>query len=108
MNERDALSVFAALSNESRLSVLRLLVRAGPQGVTAGDIARQINASPSQASFHLAALSDSGLVLSERVSRQIIYRMRFERIGEIVRFLLEDCCEGDPVARSCCGLKSGC
>ena len=108
MTDHEALKVFAALANQSRLSVLRCLVRAGPQGVTAGDIARHLGASPPQTSFHLSALSDSGLVRSERISRQIVYRVRFERIGEIVRYLLDDCCGGDPVARSCCGLSDEC
>ena len=69
MNEQDALSAFSALSNPSRLTVVRLLVKAGPDGMPAGDIAEALSASPSQTSFHLSALSESGLIVSQRQAR---------------------------------------
>ena len=76
--------------------------------LAAGDIARRVSASPSQMSFHLSALTDAGLIVSERDSRRIVYRARFERIGALVDFLLDDCCGGDPAVRACCGLGRSC
>ncbi|MEQ8228221.1 MAG: helix-turn-helix transcriptional regulator [Rhodospirillales bacterium] len=108
MNEDQALSAFAALSNKSRLSVVRCLVQAGPEGMTAGDIARRVGGSPSQTSFHLSSLSENGLISSERQARRIIYRVEYQRIGDLVHFLLEDCCGGNPIVRSCCEPRQGC
>jgi len=102
MNEADALNALSAMANKSRLQVLRALVQAGPEGLSAGDIAKNLQASPSQASFHLSALSDAGLIQAERQSRHIIYRSNFEALGRLVGFILEDCCGGSPVARACC------
>ncbi|MFY0618716.1 ArsR/SmtB family transcription factor [Shimia sp.] len=103
MTETQAALLFAALSNADRLLVLRTLVEAGPDGMKAGDIATQIGASPSRASFHLAALSDAGLVKRERQSRSQTYRIDFDQIGGLMRFLLEDCCKGNATLKTCCG-----
>lgn len=108
MTENDALGAFAALSNATRLDVIRHLVRAGTEGLAAGEIARRVDASPSQTSFHLNALTEAGLITSARDARRIVYQARFERIGELVDFLLEDCCGGDPAVRACCGLGRSC
>ncbi|MEQ8664597.1 MAG: metalloregulator ArsR/SmtB family transcription factor [Rhodospirillales bacterium] len=105
MTEDDALAAFAALSNQSRLSVIRALVKAGPSGLPAGDIAECIGASPSQTSFHLSSLSACGLITAERRARQMIYRIDFQRVGELVGFLLDDCCAANPEVRECCGLR---
>jgi len=102
MNEADALSAFAALSNESRLRVVKCLVEAGSEGLSAGDIAARIGAAPSRASFHLAALAEAALVRSERESRSIRYFVNFASMGGLVRYLLEDCCGGNPAVRDCC------
>jgi ArsR family transcriptional regulator, arsenate/arsenite/antimonite-responsive transcriptional repressor len=103
MTNEDALGAFAALSNASRLAVLRMLVRSAPEGRTAGDIARHLGASPSQTSFHLTSLSENGLVVSQRRSREIMYRIDFGRISDLATFLLEDCCGGRMSDPSCCG-----
>ena len=103
MNEPDALKAFAALSNESRLRLVRVLVEAGAQGLSAGDVAERIDAAPSRASFHLTALSEAGLVRSERESRSIRYFVRFDAMGALVQYLLEDCCGGNRLVRECCG-----
>lgn len=105
MNEQNAIAAFSALSNATRLKLLRLLVEAGPVGVTAGDLAEAIGASPSRASFHLATLSEAGLATSERQAREIRYRVSFAALGALMDFVLNDCCKGDPVVRSCCGLS---
>ncbi|NRB17252.1 MAG: helix-turn-helix transcriptional regulator [Rhodobacteraceae bacterium] len=102
MNEEEAAALFGALSNADRLRVIRALVEAGPDGLNAGDIADKIEASPSRASFHLAALSESGFILRERKSRSLYYRVDFERIGGLLTFLMDDCCNGSPQLRNCC------
>lgn len=102
MQDDVALRAFSALSNAARLSVLKLLVRAGTIGMTAGEIASAVEASPSRASFHLSALSEAGLVTSERSARQIVYRVDFQQVGALIRFLLHDCCQDSPQLRGCC------
>lgn len=91
-----AVSRFAALAQATRLDVLRLLVKAGPTGKNAGDLAAAMGVPASTLSFHLKELQHAGLVDAERRGRQIIYRAKFEGINDLVRFLLEDCCRDDP------------
>ena len=107
MDEDAALDTLSAMANRSRLAVLRHLVQAGPEGASAGEIATALKASPSQASFHLSALSDSGLVDPERRSRHIIYRINFDRLRLLVGFILEDCCGGALRAQDCCPNDEG-
>ena len=102
MEEDQVLTAFSALSNRTRLQVLRHLVEAGPEGRMAGDVATALGASPSRMSFHLSALQEAGIVTSERQSRQVVYRVNFDTIGGLMRFLLEDCCKGQASLRSCC------
>ncbi len=102
MNQDEALAALSAMANESRLTVLKALVQAGPDGLSAGGIADVLGASPSQTSFHLSALTEAGLIQAERQSRHIIYRSNFATLGQLVAFILEDCCGGSPVARACC------
>lgn len=113
MNENQALSAFSALSNETRLKVLRYLVTCGKAGQSAGVIGEAVGAAPSRASFHLAALEHAGLVSSVRRSRQIVYQADFKQLGTLVNFLLTDCCQNDPLVRSYCEMpdasnKPGC
>lgn len=103
MIEDEAAALFKALSNSDRLRVIRVLVAAGPEGLSAGEIAEKIEASPSRASFHLAALSESGFITVERQSRSLRYQVDFDRIGALMKFLLEDCCDGSAQLRGCCG-----
>ena len=109
MDDRQALASFAALSQETRLAIVRTLVVAGPEGLAAGAIAERMGVSPSNVSFHLKELERSGLIAQQRESRSIIYTANYEALGGLVRFLMEDCCAGNPeicapVARSagCC------
>lgn len=102
MDEPTAAATFQALANADRLHVIRALVIAGPEGLSAGDIASSVGASPSRTSFHLAALAEAGLIKSERRSRQLIYRVEFPRLGALVTFLVEDCCKGAASLKSCC------
>ncbi|MBJ3764584.1 helix-turn-helix transcriptional regulator [Maribius pontilimi] len=102
MNSEDAAPLFGVLSNSDRLDVIRALVEAGPDGMSAGAIARKIGASPSRASFHLAALSESGFAIRERRSRSLNYCVNFKTIGALMIFLMEDCCQGSAELRNCC------
>lgn len=96
MDERQALSAFGALSQETRLRIIRLLVVAGPDGLAAGEIAEKSAVSPSNVSFHLKELERAGLVMPKRESRSIIYSACYDALGSLVRFILEDCCSGRP------------
>lgn len=94
MEERQALLAFGALSQETRLRILRLLVVAGPEGLAAGLIAEQAGVSASNVSFHVKELEGAGLVSPRREGRSILYSVDFEALNGLVRFLMEDCCAG--------------
>jgi protein-tyrosine-phosphatase/DNA-binding transcriptional ArsR family regulator len=96
MDETSAAQAFAALSQETRLAVLRLLLSAGPTGLPAGEIAERAGIPASTASFHLSALERSGLTQSTRQSRQIIHAVRVAALRELITFLTETCCSGHP------------
>lgn len=96
MEERQALMSFTALSQETRLHIVRMLVVAGPDGMAAGAIAEKAEVSPSNVSFHLKELERAGLINQQRESRSIIYTANYDGLGALVRFLLEDCCAGHP------------
>lgn len=96
MEERQALASFAALSQETRLHIVRMLVVAGPDGMAAGAIAEKADVSASNVSFHLKELDRAGLITQKRESRSIIYTANYEGLGALIRFLMEDCCAGHP------------
>lgn len=96
MDKMQTLDVLAALSQPTRLDAFRLLVRHEPDGLSAGDIARQQGVPHNTMSAHLATLQRAGLVISRRQSRSIIYRARLEGLNETLDFLVRDCCAGDP------------
>ncbi|MBY2946067.1 ArsR/SmtB family transcription factor [Rhizobium leguminosarum] len=96
MDQRQALIAFGALSQETRLHIVRMLVVSGPDGMAAGAIAEKAEVSPSNISFHLKELERSGLIAQQRESRSIIYTANYEALGGLVRFLMEDCCSGHP------------
>ena len=108
MNEESALTALGSISNQTRLRILKSLVTAGADGMTAGDIAVTVAASPSRASFHLNQLSEAGLIKSFRRARQIIYTVDFGGVAALVRYLIEDCCKNNATVRSCCGIGSAC
>lgn len=109
MNESQALPAFAALSQDTRLRIVRHLVKAGAEGLPAGAIAAAVGASPSNISFHLKELERAGLVAARREARSIIYRADYNILGGLIRFLMEDCCAARPevcgpiFAKPCCG-----
>ncbi|MFB9953025.1 ArsR/SmtB family transcription factor [Rhizobium puerariae] len=96
MDDRQALGAFGALSQETRLKIVRMLVVAGPDGLAAGMLAERVEVSPSNISFHLKELERVGLISQQRESRSIIYRANIEVLGGLIRFLMEDCCAGHP------------
>src|SRR5215831_11103642 len=96
MDRSQALRGFAALSQETRLAIVRLLVRAGPDGLAAGAVAEAVDASPSNVSFHLKDLEHAGLITARRSSRSIIYAANFDALRGLVGFLMKDCCAGRP------------
>ncbi|MCO5065138.1 MAG: metalloregulator ArsR/SmtB family transcription factor [Rhizobiaceae bacterium] len=96
MDEAQALLAFSAISQETRLRILRMLVVAGPEGTAAGALAEQAGVSPSNASFHLKELERAGLISQRRDSRTIFYSIEYRALGDLVRFLMEDCCAGHP------------
>ena len=102
MNEAQAISMFGALSQETRLHIVRYLVECGETGASAGDVGTKVNASSSRASFHLTALERAGVIMSERKSRNIIYRANFDGLCGLVSFLLNDCCGSHPNILACC------
>lgn len=103
MNESQALLAFAALSRDTRLRVVRHLVRAGPHGVPAGALAEGLGISPSNLSFHLKELDRAGIITARREARSIIYTVNYDSLRGLIRFLMEDCCAGvaavDPLSR---------
>ncbi|MCX5513315.1 transcriptional regulator [Kaistia algarum] len=96
MDEPQALDAFAALSQETRLKMVRALVRAGPDGLPAGTIAEAVGTSSSSASFHLAHLERAGLLKSRRESRSIVYTADYAGLSALAEFLMRDCCQGHP------------
>ncbi|KKB10081.1 ArsR/SmtB family transcription factor [Devosia chinhatensis] len=96
MESSQAIDVFAALSQGTRLEVFRLLMEHEPEGLAAGEIARRLEVPQNTMSSHLAILTRAGLVESERHSRSIVYRAVIERVREITSFLVQDCCGGRP------------
>ena len=105
MDIYSAVGALEALAHETRLSVFRLLVQAGPEGLTAGAIADVLGARQNTMSSHLAKLHRAGIVSSERDGRNIIYRADFDAVSDLIVYLMEDCCGGsakvcEPVARS--------
>lgn len=108
MKEEQILNMLGALSQETRLRIVRYLVRCGAEGASAGDVGKQVDATSSRASFHLSTLEQAGVISSERQSRKIIYRADTRNLGNMISFLLNDCCDNHPDIRACCVGENGC
>jgi DNA-binding transcriptional ArsR family regulator len=110
MNTQDAVKRLSALAQDARLEVFRLLVKAGPAGMAAGDIARKLKTAANTMSAQLLVLSNAGLVRARRDGRSVIYSVDFTAMSRLLVFLTEDCCGGRKevcaplaaVARRCC------
>lgn len=98
MEQLDAVKALAALAQETRLAVFRLLVEAGPAGLTVGRINDVIATAPATLSFHLKELANAGLIESRQEGRFIHCSARFERMNELLAFLTENCCQGSKAS----------
>jgi ArsR family transcriptional regulator, arsenate/arsenite/antimonite-responsive transcriptional repressor len=96
MEKLDAVTALAALAQDNRLDVFRLLVQAGPAGLPAGAVAAALGLSPNTLTFHFDRLRMAGLVTVRREGRSMIYAAQFDRMTALVSFLTENCCAGAP------------
>src|SRR5665213_146684 len=96
MEANTAVKRLSALAQDSRLAVFRLLIKAGPSGVPAGEIARSLEITPNTLSAQLTILANAGLVTSRRDGRSIIYAAAYDNMSELLVYLMEDCCQGRP------------
>lgn len=92
----EAVDALSALAHGHRLAVFRLLVRAGADGMPAGEIAREIGVLPNTLSTHLTILGHAGLVHSRREGRSVIYSANYDGMRDLLGFLVSDCCAGRP------------
>jgi ArsR family transcriptional regulator len=110
MDVNNALLSFDALSQETRLWAFRILVQAGPEGLSAGEIAASLGSRQNTMSSHLKQLQSAGLIASKRSGRQVFYTAKYDAVRKLVLFLMEDCCAGNsavcgPVATSLAGIN---
>src|SRR5438552_18723144 len=94
MKKPDALAALAALAQENRLDVFRLLVEAGQQGLPAGAVAEALKLAPNTLTFHFDRLRDAGLVTVRRDGRSMIYAARYATMNALIGYLTENCCGG--------------
>jgi ArsR family transcriptional regulator len=110
MQTKDVITALAALAQESRLAVFRLLVQTGPAGLAASKIAEILGVPPSSLSFHLKELSYADLVISRHEGRFVIYSANIANMNSLIGFLTENCCGGNPcvstVTPTCCDTES--
>ena len=95
---KDAVRALAALAQDTRLAIFRLLVQAGPEGMAAGQIGDKLDLPPATLSFHLAGLARAGLAQSRQVGRFVIYSADFQAMNALVGYLSENCCAGAACA----------
>jgi DNA-binding transcriptional ArsR family regulator len=98
MEEQEIIRALAALAQATRLQAFRALVVAGPEGLSAGQLAQALGQPASTLSFHLKELLNAALVSQQRDGRSLIYRASFERMDGLLAYLTENCCAGQPCA----------
>ena len=91
-----AVAALAALAQETRLSVFRLLIACGPDGMSAGEVGDKLEVPPATLSFHFKELSHAGLVTSRQEGRYVYYAANFEQMAALMSFLTQNCCKGMP------------
>jgi ArsR family transcriptional regulator, arsenate/arsenite/antimonite-responsive transcriptional repressor len=101
MESKNVINALAALAQESRLAVFRLLVQAGQDGLAASRIAERLDLPPSSLSFHLKELMHANMVSQTRDGRSLIYAVNFDTMNEVLAFLSENCCGGKPCSAVC-------
>jgi DNA-binding transcriptional ArsR family regulator len=94
MKKNDVLAALAALAQENRLDVFRLLIEAGPEGLAAGHVASALKLAPNTLSFHFDRLRDASLVTVRRNGRSMIYAAQFDQMNALIAYLTENCCQG--------------
>jgi ArsR family transcriptional regulator len=94
MKKHHALTALAALAQDNRLDVFRLLVEAGREGMPAGRVASALKLAPNTLTFHFDRLRDAGLVTVRREGRSMIYAARYDTMNALLRYLTENCCQG--------------
>jgi ArsR family transcriptional regulator len=96
ISDQDAVRSFAALAQDTRLAIYRQLVETGPMGLSAGALAEALAVPAPTLSFHLAQLRSAGLITQQRSSRSLIYAVDIERMNDVIAFLSDRCCGGQP------------
>jgi ArsR family transcriptional regulator, arsenate/arsenite/antimonite-responsive transcriptional repressor len=96
MDTKNAVAVLAALAQDTRLSIFRMLVEAGSEGMPAGRIGETLDVPPATLSFHLKELAHAGLVSPRQEGRFIYYSADFECMAALMTFLTQNCCQGMP------------
>ncbi len=102
MDRGKALAALSALAHGARLDLIRLLVSKGDEGLSAGEIARELGLSSSRLSFHLSAMEQAGLLTSRRVARNVFYAVDAAGLGATIGWLLNDCCMDHPEVLARC------
>src|SRR5215470_13993974 len=97
MEKAQAVSALAALAQDNRLDVFRLLVQAGPDGLSAGEVAARLKLAPNTLTFHFDRLRHADLVTVRRAGRSMIYAARFDSMRALIAYLTENCCAGPGV-----------
>jgi ArsR family transcriptional regulator, arsenate/arsenite/antimonite-responsive transcriptional repressor len=101
MNTNSALSALAALAQDSRLAVFRLLIQVGPSGMAASKIGENLDIPPSSLSFHLKELAHAGLITQRQEGRFVIYAANIDTMNALMVFLTDNCCGGNPCSPVC-------
>jgi ArsR family transcriptional regulator len=101
MESKSAIAALAALAQDTRLAIHRLLIEAGPTGLSVGEIGASVKTAPATLSFHLKELANAGLVVARQEGRYIFYCANYERMNALLGFLTENCCARDACAPSC-------
>jgi ArsR family transcriptional regulator, arsenate/arsenite/antimonite-responsive transcriptional repressor len=110
MERSDAIAALAALAQDHRLETYRLLVQAGPDGISAGEVAATIGLPPNTLTFHFDRLRQAGLVTVRREGRSMIYAARYDTMNALLGYLTENCCKGvaaECSSTSCAPASSG-
>ncbi len=105
METINAVTALSALAQESRLEIFRMLVEAGSEGIAAGQIGEKLNLPASTLSFHLNQLKNSGLIGCRRESRTLFYSANYACMNELMAYLTENCCQGNPED---CDIQTAC
>lgn len=102
MDQKRAVAALAAIAQETRLALFRLLVTCGPAGLPAGIIAERLGVLPSSLTFHLQQLMHAGLIAQRRLGRQLIYSAEYATMNALLAYLTENCCVGAAACPPAC------